>query len=473
MGSIAIVGVDGPLGDVPPRSLERLRAAETVVVPSASGPLIETLAAHGIEYVTLAGLGVSAQASTPEVVDALVRRAEAGDVAIVSLGYPLLRGGLVTGLLDRSNTTVDVSPTVSPLHVILMALDVDLTADLDIIDARSLAPSVEQRTSHLIVTGVSNKLLAKRVSERLLSCYQPDHPVVVAAGDEGGYALTRATVGSLAAIDPHQGSAVFVPPSRVDRIADFYGFVRTIETLRGPDGCPWDRIQDHMSLRRNMIEEAYEAVAAIEAGDSAGLAEELGDVLLQIVLHAQIAAEEDRFTVEDVVGGIHEKIRRRHPHVFGGTVAGTVGEVTETWDAIKRDEKDGAEVLAGIPAALPALMWAQKISRRAAGAGFEWETLDDVWEKVHEELDELRAAKPGSPDAAGEIGDLLFTIVNLARKQGIDAEEALRATCTKFIGRFEHMEREAGERGERLSEVGIEVMERLWRDAKNREGLDR
>lgn len=250
---------------------------------------------------------------------------------------------------------------------------------------------------------------------------------------------------------------------------DFAEFVRMIAVLRGPEGCPWDRAQDHMSLRRNMIEEAYEAVSAIEAGNDAELAEELGDVLLQVVLHAQIAADEGRFTIDEVVAGICEKIRRRHPHVFADADAGTPDEVIERWDAIKREEKAGAGVLEGIPSALPALLWAQKISRRAVGVGFEWESLEAVWDKVHEELDELKETEPGSPEAADEIGDLLFTVVNLARKQGIDSEEALRATCRKFIARFEDMERAAAAEGRSVAELDIREMEELWQCAKSRE----
>lgn len=251
--------------------------------------------------------------------------------------------------------------------------------------------------------------------------------------------------------------------------AGFDEFVRMIALLRSPEGCPWDRAQDHMSLRRNMIEEAYEAVAAIESGDDGELAEELGDVLLQVVLHSQIATDEGRFGVNDVIGGITQKIRRRHPHVFGDGEAGTPEEVIDRWDAIKRDEREGAGVLDSIPSALPALQWAQKISRRAVGVGFEWESLEAVWEKVHEEIEELKETEPGSSEAADEIGDLLFTVVNLARKQGIDAEEALRGTCRKFIVRFEQMEHDAAESGCTLQELDIAEMEELWQRAKSRE----
>ena len=254
---------------------------------------------------------------------------------------------------------------------------------------------------------------------------------------------------------------------------EFEEFVELIARLRAPGGCPWDRDQDHMSLRRHLIEEAYEAVAAIEAGDSEGLADELGDVLLQVVLHAQIAAEAGSFDAATVVARIREKIVRRHPHVFGDVVAPTPQQVSANWDAIKRDEKQvGHGLLDDMPASLPALMLAQKISRRVVGVGFEWATIDDVWDKVHEEIEELKATEPGSPEAVDEIGDLLFTVVNLARKQGIDAEEALRGTCAKFASRWRSMEAAAGEAGQDISELDIERLEQLWSAAKEREARD-
>ncbi len=471
MGSIAVIGVDDVSGPLAGATLERLRAATHVVVSSADGPLAGAIAEAGLHPVSLEELGLSPESPSECVVEVLVDLAQGGDVAYASAGYPLLKQGLLTGLLSRTRAAVDVFPVLSPLQIILMAFDIDLTADLDIVDARSLAPVIGQRDSHLVVTGVRNAMLARRAEKQLGVVYPPDHPVVAAGClSGGGYALALTTVAELGDFEVCDDAAVYVAPSRMDPPGGFVGFVRTIAVLRSPEGCPWDRAQTHLSLRRNMIEEAYEAVGAIESADDDHLAEELGDVLLQVVLHAQIAADEGRFTIDDVVAGIAEKIRRRHPHVFGSAVAGTPDEVIETWDAIKRDEKAQGGTLDGIPANLPALMWAQKISRRAVGVGFEWESLDAVWEKVHEEIDELKETQPGSPEAAEEIGDLLFTVVNLARKQGIDAEEALRATCRKFIGRFEDMERTATGAGSSIADIDITEMERLWRDAKGREG---
>ena len=259
-----------------------------------------------------------------------------------------------------------------------------------------------------------------------------------------------------------------------------------IAALRAPDGCPWDREQTHESLGKHLVEEAYETVHAIHTGSSADLADELGDVLLQVALHAEIGRESGAFTIEDVIAGIDAKIRRRHPHIFGDVVADTPEQVMANWDEIKRGEKaerasveaaetvDAAEapagVLTGVTPALPSLMYAQKLSRRAAAAGFEWDSIEGVWDKVHEEIAELKEAVPGSPEAADEVGDLLFTIVNVARHLGVDAEDALRSMCARFVGRFEAMEAFAAAEGTDVRELGIDEYERLWARAKQAEG---
>lgn len=472
MGSIAIVGLGEPLAGETLVLPDRVREAGTVVVPSGEGSLAQALSSEGVEFVALAELGLDAADPVDRIIEGLVGLADHGDVVYVAAAFPFLREGLVSGLLTRSGQEVDVFPILSPLQIILMAFDIDLTADLDIVDVRTLSPGIEQRDSHLIVTGVTNRLLARRAGEKLAEVYPVDHRVVVAGCVEGGgFSLNLRTVADLSHLDMCDDAAVYVSPSRISSPAGFSEFVRLIEVLRGPDGCPWDRAQSHQSLRRHMLEEAYEAVAAIEAQDMNDLADELGDVLLQVVLHAQIASESGDFDIDKVVARINEKIRRRHPHIFGDVRADSPEEVTANWDAIKREEKDGG-LLDTIPRNLPSLMLAQKISKRVVQVGFEWETLDDVWDKVHEELDELRETTPGSPQAAEEIGDVLFTVVNLARKQGIDAEEALRATCAKFTGRWEHMERSATAQEIDISAVGIERLEQLWQDAKMKESRD-
>ena len=275
----------------------------------------------------------------------------------------------------------------------------------------------------------------------------------------------------------------------------FDEFVATIEALRAPDGCPWDREQTHRSIAGNMVEEAYEAVDAIEADDSPHMLEELGDVLLQVVLQSQIAADAREFTIDDVCRVVNEKIVRRHPHVFGEMEAGDANEVLDVWDQIKMAEREAADaagaapasLLDGVPKSFPALKQAQKISRKAASAGFEWDTVDDVWVKVDEEIAELKVAYAAAPKSANgkvdggadpqalaavelEVGDVLFSLVNVARKMGVQAEEALRATCGKFRTRWAFMEGAAAGQGRRVEDLSMEEMEELWQMSKALEG---
>ena len=248
--------------------------------------------------------------------------------------------------------------------------------------------------------------------------------------------------------------------------------VRTIWRLRQPDGCPWDRVQTHESIRANMIEEAYEAVETIDRNDDEHLLEELGDVLEQVLLHAQIAEDRGTFGIDDIARGLNEKLVRRHPHVFGAASAGNAEEALDAWDAVKRDERSGAAdevpqgLLDSIPRAMPALMQCQKISKRAAKAGFEWETTADVWDKVAEERAEFEREEQGSEAAAAEFGDLLFALVNVARKEGIDAEEALRASNEKFRRRWALVEAEARRRGLDVAELDTDEMNRIWDSVK-------
>ncbi len=253
-------------------------------------------------------------------------------------------------------------------------------------------------------------------------------------------------------------------------------FSRLIEItaqLRAPDGCPWDREQTHHTLRASLIEESAEVLEAIESGDDAHLCEELGDLLLQSVFHAQIAAEEGRFTLDDVVNGICDKLIRRHPHVFGDARAENSAQVIQNWEAIKRDEKAArgevsTSTLAGIPPELPALAQALKISKKAAKAGFEWPDEAGVMDKLREEVGEIEEALRGESNerVAEEIGDLLFTAVNIARWRGLHPELALRDVNRKFIARFETMEREAKAHGLKLGELSAQEWDELWNLAK-------
>jgi tetrapyrrole methylase family protein/MazG family protein len=249
-------------------------------------------------------------------------------------------------------------------------------------------------------------------------------------------------------------------------LSKFDSLAAIIARLRRPDGCPWDREQTHQSLRINLLSECYEVLEALDGDDPGKLCEELGDLLLQIVLHAQIAADTGEFEMDDVIEGISSKIVRRHPHVFGDGRAATAEEVMHNWEALKREEREeGASVLEGVPQNMPALAYAYEISRRAVRVGFEWENLEGVIDKLLEEAREIEEASTRE-EKARELGDLLFTLVNFARWQGIDPEAALREANNKFYRRFTRMEALCLERDLEFNKLSFKEMDALWEEAK-------
>ena len=285
---------------------------------------------------------------------------------------------------------------------------------------------------------------------------------------------------------------------------EFDRLVRTIWRLRQEDGCPWDKEQTHQSISKNMIEEAYEAVEAIAEDSPEHLEEELGDVLEQVVLHSQIEADSGDcagsdsaggagdhaadtagmrnraagFDIDDVCRALNQKLVRRHPHVFGPEAGSTssAAAVLDVWESVKAEERASAEdtvhtegLLDSVPQSLPALMQAQKISKRAAKMGFEWASVSDVWDKVAEERAEFDAEAPGTQQKTDEFGDILFALINVARWEGVDAEEALMSACRKFRARWSYMEKAAAKRGFSLDEKP-ELQEDLWQEAKRHLG---
>lgn len=240
-----------------------------------------------------------------------------------------------------------------------------------------------------------------------------------------------------------------------------------VARLRAPDGCPWDREQTNDSLLPPLLEEAYEVAGAVRARDDANLREELGDLLLVILMHAQIASEENRFGLDEVAREISEKLIRRHPHVFGESSARGSEAVLKQWEAIKQTEKKG-NYLASLPAALPALMRAQKAQKKAARVNFDWHDLPEVLAKIDEELAETKEAVASADEEkiADEIGDLLFAVVNLVRKQKLEAESLLQAATDKFISRFNEMENRLRDRGGKLGEAKLKELDRIWNEIK-------
>jgi tetrapyrrole methylase family protein/MazG family protein len=255
------------------------------------------------------------------------------------------------------------------------------------------------------------------------------------------------------------------PPKNLNK---FETLVSILARLRAPDGCPWDREQTHASLREFLLAECYEALEALDEGNAEKLRDELGDLLLQIVFHAQIASELGEFKMDDVISRINTKLVHRHPHIFGSTKVASAEEVAHNWEELKQEEKgEGTAILASVPKQMPALGYSQEIQRRVAQVGFDWESLEGVIEKLVEEIEELRKAD-NQEKKAREFGDLLFTLVNIARRLGINSEAVLREANRKFVHRFEYMEKVCRKRGVKIGDLSFDEQNALWEEAKGK-----
>lgn len=258
-----------------------------------------------------------------------------------------------------------------------------------------------------------------------------------------------------------------------DKLTYFNELIEIMERLRAPSGCPWDRKQCHLSLTPFLIEEAYEVLECIENSEDEKLKEELGDLLLQIIFHAQIASERNKFDIFDIIQGLNEKLKRRHPHIFSDKKAENAEDVIQLWEEIKLQEKGGQRksLLDGIPDALPSLLRSERIQGRAAEVGFDWDNIPDTLKKAKEELCELEAAYISGEKKLieDELGDVLFAIVNVSRKLEINSEGALRGTIRKFIRRFQFIEDEAKKQNINLKDMSLKEMDVLWENAKLQE----
>lgn len=387
---------------------------------------------------------------------------------------------LIQALAEAQHVPVTIIPGLSLLTATLMALELNPSSlNLQITTATQWAPLHHPPLvpdQPALVTGLSDQTLAKQVKRVLLNAYAADFVVtlVQAAGTqtERVWSCIVAELDQQTYLD--ESTTLYLPADSAN--TSFPTFQETIAHLRAPEGCPWDRQQTHQSLRPFLLEETYEVLEALDAGEPTALAEELGDLLLQIVLHTQIATGAGDFRMGEVIGHINRKLVRRHPHVFGNVTVNGVDDVTTNWEAIKRAERSKLKiedsipsVLDGIPPALPALAQALAISKRAARVGFEWPDIEGVLDKLIEEAREITETNdPAHLEA--EIGDWLFSAVNLARWHDVDPESALRAANARFIRRFKKMEALATTQSKVLTEMSIEELDALWNEAKNAEG---
>lgn len=317
-----------------------------------------------------------------------------------------------------------------------------------------------------LLIGVDSRELALKIKKVLLVVYPKEHKLNLVEAQS----LKMESLNDFGHGDFSATTCLYIPSSGEG--TSFESFAEIVAHLRAPDGCPWDRKQTHQTLRSHLLEETYETLTTMDENDSAGMREEFGDLLLQIVLNAQIASETDEFSMPQIVKGVYDKIVRRHPHVFGDVELNSVDGVLQNWEKIKEKERKengtGEKekgLLDGIPSALPALIQALEYQDRAARVGFDWPEVEGVLDKVYEEIEEIKQAQ-NIEEVAAELGDLFFVLVNLARWRKVDAESALRGTNLKFKKRFAYVEQGAKKQGRNLSDMTLEEMDSLWNEAK-------
>ena len=410
--------------------------------------------------------GGSFEAVYEAVVRRVVDAAAAAETVYAVPGHPLMAERTVTGILAAAGERgipVAVYPAVSYADVAATALGIDL-GTMQLCDALELRLDAQRPA---LVSQVFDRDATAALKLRLLDIYPAGHPITVLTAL--GTADVAQRVVPLAELD-HKPfgylDCLYVPPiAPIDDLRRFDGLYAIIERLHAPDGCPWDREQTHISLRPHLLEESYEALEAIDSGDPDRLTEELGDLLLQVLMHSAVAGRTGEFTFADVSQHIARKLVRRHPHVFGDATAETAGEVYQNWDALKRAEKPSSSILEGVPRTLPALAASQSIQGRARRIGFDWPDIEGPLEKLAEEIEEFARAESAA-DRKDEFGDVLFVISNIAQRLGIDAEQALRGANEKFRRRFGIVEQLAATAGLDMKDMDLAALDALWDRAK-------
>ncbi|HII4509251.1 nucleoside triphosphate pyrophosphohydrolase [Clostridium perfringens] len=394
-------------------------------------------------------------------------------------GHPLVAEKSVINLIElckENNIKYEVLPAVSFVDAMMEALQVDPIEGVKIIDAFDMKNQILDKRIGTIITQVYNKFIASEVKLRLLEGYEDDTEIIFvrAAGIEGLESIRKIPLYELDwQEDIDYLTSIYIPKDLGNK-KDFQDLLDIIETLRNPGGCPWDREQTHESLKSALLEECYEVIDAIENEDEDALIEELGDVLLQVVFHASIGKEDGYFDIMDVIGGISNKMVNRHPHVFGNEEANTSEQVLVNWDEIKKEEKGIktlTEEMQNIAKSLPATTRAYKVQKKAKKVGFDWDDVNCAMDKVKEELNEIKEVYNCEDKSIieGEVGDLLFACINVARFLEVDGELALDKTIKKFIKRFSYIENEAIKNNKNLKDMTLEEMDKLWEEAKTSE----
>lgn len=470
MNTIHIVGL-GP-GDplhVTAETRALLESGRPIILRTRHHPSAESLAPRAASCDDLYRAGADFEEVYASVAARVCDAAAAGDVVFAVPGHPLFAERAVTLLLGAAAShglATRVYPAVSFVDLAAAALRLDL-GTLQICDATEFRFDTRRPA---LVHQLYDRDTVTALKLSLLEVLPAEHSVtVLSALGTPGESVRSLPLESLDHRSFGHLDTLYVPPlADLDDLRRMDGLIDIVSRLHAPGGCPWDREQTHLSLRPHLLEEAYETLEAIDRDDPAALTEELGDVLLQVLMHAEVAARNQDFVLADVVEHIARKLIRRHPHVFGEGTAATADEVYQNWEQLKKQEKPRDSILDGVPVSLPALAASQSIQGRARRVGFDWPDIEGPLEKLREEIGEFARAADAA-ERADEFGDILFVLVNIADHLGVEAEQALRGANAKFRRRFGAVERLARERNLDLKDLDLAALDALWDEAKAEE----
>lgn len=479
--TIEVLGLGaGDLEQLPFGVYKKLINANHVYLRTKEHPVIDELVQEGLSFSSFDSIYEKHdqfEEVYQEIVQTLLQKAKVERVIYAVPGHPLVAERTVQLLLEygpKEDVNITIGGGQSFIDAIFQSLKIDPVDGFQLLDGTSLHSSQLQIDQHIFISQVYDKFVASNIKLTLMERLPDDYGVVIvrAAGSKNEqivrvplYELDRkVTIDNL--------TSVYVPPVQDEQIMlkNFSKLREIIAVLRGPNGCPWDKEQTHESLKKYLIEETYEVIDAINSGDIDHLTEELGDVLLQVMLHAQIGEDEGYFAIEDVIEVLSAKMIRRHPHVFGDQKAEDSKEVLRNWQEIKKQEKGETEtsLLDGISKSIPNLVRAYEIQKKAAKVGFDWQEITPALEKVKEELEEFEQEikKESLLLAKKEFGDILFAFVNVARFLDIHPEEALFETNEKFIRRFHFIEERVKQSSKSMEEHSLEELDQFWDEAK-------
>ncbi|WP_103896025.1 nucleoside triphosphate pyrophosphohydrolase [Caloramator fervidus] len=475
---IKIVGLGpGSVDDLTLKTIETLKNSSKVFLRTYKHPNVWYLKELGIKFETF-DIFYDEGRDFDEVYEKIARRIiEERDCVYAVPGHPLVAEKSVELILKYSkenNIEVEVIPALSFIDAVFNVLKIDPSCGFKLIDGLMLGDQVPDLNTSNVITQVYNKFVAGEIKIKLMEYYDDEQEVYVvrAAGVKDLERIEKVKLYEIDRLDfIDYLTTLYIPPVKEKKRKDFNDLINLVEMLRSPKGCPWDREQTHESLKRYLIEECYEIIESIDKKDYDGLCEELGDVLLHVVFHSQIAKENEYFDIWDVTDGIVRKMIKRHPHVFGDKRIQTAEDVVEIWEKNKMKEKNVksyTENLKKIPIVLPALLRSLKVQEKASEVGFDWDNVEDALNKIKEEFEELlKVYKTKDNDKIlEEIGDLLFAVVNVARFLNVNPEEALNRTTSKFINRFEYIEKNAYKFNKSLAELNLEEMDKLWEESK-------